>query len=292
LTATKASDGDYSAANSTITVALERVVATVTLKSSANDVLSQANVTLTATVSFADGTPTGSIVFYDGGAPLNGTPSTLQGGSASLTIGTLAVGTHQLTAVYGGDSDFLSESSSAVGETVQDFQLTLSGGTGSVSATVQPGGVASYQLTLSPTHGSTFPSLITLSLSGLPAGATYTITPATIAPGSGPQVIFIQVQTAQVGATLRNPGPHSPLWVFALLVPLFGIVHLHRATLQRAKSAAVVLALLPIALAFEMSSCGGGGGFLNRSPQSYSLQLIATPSEGLSHSATLNLTVQ
>jgi hypothetical protein len=63
-------------------------------------------VTLTATVTTLEGcaaTPTGAITFKDGGATI-GTGS-LAGGVATFVTNALSLGSHSLTAVYGGDAD-------------------------------------------------------------------------------------------------------------------------------------------------------------------------------------------
>lgn len=56
--------------------------------------------------------PTGSISFYDGLALL-GTKS-LSSNSASLTLATLGVGSHSITAKYSGDSNFKGSTSNTV----------------------------------------------------------------------------------------------------------------------------------------------------------------------------------
>ena len=72
-------------------------------------------VTFTATVSVVapdTGTPSGTVEFWDGATDLG--PGTLSGGIASSgPITSLAVGTHSITAVYGGDSDFTGSDNSA-----------------------------------------------------------------------------------------------------------------------------------------------------------------------------------
>jgi hypothetical protein len=70
-------------------------------------------VTFTATVHAASGTatPTGTVAFKDGGTSL-GTPVTLNGsGVASFTTSTLSSGSHTITAVYSGDSNFATSTS-------------------------------------------------------------------------------------------------------------------------------------------------------------------------------------
>ena len=61
----------------------------------------------------ASGVPTGDVEFYDGGTDI-GSDSLDDSGSASLTVSTLAAGTHSITAVYQGDGDFSASPSPAI----------------------------------------------------------------------------------------------------------------------------------------------------------------------------------
>src|SRR6202012_5066960 len=78
------------------------------------------------------------------------------------------------------------------------FTLTTSAGSGAES--VLPGGAAAFNLILAPGSGPTYPNALTLSASGLPAGATVTFSPATIPAGSGATPVTMTVQTV-------NPQP-------------------------------------------------------------------------------------
>jgi hypothetical protein len=62
-------------------------------------------VTFTATVSGAGGTPTGTVQFLDGITSL-GSPASLSGGHASFSTSSLSTGTHDIYAVYSGDTTF------------------------------------------------------------------------------------------------------------------------------------------------------------------------------------------
>jgi hypothetical protein len=310
LTATKVADNDYTALTSaTYPVILVKAnVTSDTLQTTAATLLLKNNVTLTATVtSTIGGTPTGSVTFYDGTTQL-GSPTLDNTGMATLSVSFLTAGSHSITAKYNGDTNFNTITSTAMTETVQDFQLSINGGSGGgsgtvLSASVLPGGVATYQIQLSPTNGTTFPSGITLALSGLPAGATYTITlagatctnmPCTIAVGSGAQTVTVQVQTPRLVAGLRLPGTRSPILALAMLLPMFGMVHLRRALATRRKRIALVLCLLLVVGILGMGACGGGGsGFMNQASQTYSMKLNATATGGtLLHFTTLSLTIQ
>ena len=83
------------------------------------------SVTFKATVSAAapgSGTPTGSVTFMDGSTALGS--ATLSGGKASFKTTSLAVGSQAITAVYGGDGNFITSKSVALTQTVQQDATT------------------------------------------------------------------------------------------------------------------------------------------------------------------------
>ena len=99
-------------------------VTTISLSSSPNPSSYGQAVTFTAAVTSGEGAPPdGETVSFMKGATLLGT-GTLSGGSASLTISTLPVGTNSITAVYGGDSNFAASKSKAVGQVVNKATTT------------------------------------------------------------------------------------------------------------------------------------------------------------------------
>lgn len=92
----------------------------VALASSLNPSTDSAPVTFTATVSAASSvlpTPTGTVTFEDGSISI-GSGQLNASGVATFTTSTLAVGTHSITAVYGGDTNFISNTSSPVTQIV------------------------------------------------------------------------------------------------------------------------------------------------------------------------------
>ncbi len=84
------------------------------------------SVTFTATiaaVSPGSGIPTGTVTFENNGAVLG--TATLSGGIAKFTTKTLSTGSHPtITAAYGGDSNFLASTSSAIAQTVTQSATT------------------------------------------------------------------------------------------------------------------------------------------------------------------------
>jgi hypothetical protein len=97
---------------------------TTSLGSSVNPSSDGQSVTFTATVASAtSGTPTGTVTFLDGTTSIGG--STLNSsGVATLTTSALALGTHSITAAYGGNTNFNSSTSSVLSQSVVQGSTT------------------------------------------------------------------------------------------------------------------------------------------------------------------------
>jgi hypothetical protein len=90
---------------------VEQAATATTVSSDLNPSLLGQPVTLTATVSSAAGTPTGTVTFKDGTRILG--DATLSGGAASLTTAGIVAGNRPVTAEYPGDASFAASTSSA-----------------------------------------------------------------------------------------------------------------------------------------------------------------------------------
>ena len=151
------------------------------------------------------GTPTGNVSFYDGTILLGTSP--LASGTASFTT-TLVTGANNITAAYSGDANYAGSTSTALMESILDFNFTFGGA--SASQTVEPGLAATFAFNLSPLGGP-FTLPITLSATGLPPGATVTFTPQTLTLGGNPASFTMTIQTAATGASLHSDRPSSVL---------------------------------------------------------------------------------
>ena len=171
---------------------------TTAIQSSENPSYLGDPVTFTATVKTSGlDTPTGTVTFKDAGTQIGtGTLGCVCDGivnsaTATLTTSSLAVNTHSITAVYGGDSNNASSTSSALSQVVEqpDFSVT---NTGATSATVLAGQSTTpvYSFAVAPLNGQTvFAAALTFSCSFSPTDSTLKnssciFNPVSIAAGS------------------------------------------------------------------------------------------------------------
>ena len=288
LTANQAGNANYNAATAvTATIVVNKATPAISLTPSVSALLVQNPVTLTATVSSTVSTPTGSVTFLDGSTPL-GTVQ-LTSGVAVLTTSSLAVGAHSITAVSSGDNNFVAVTTTATSVLVADLNLAFSGVS---SQTILPGGTASYSFTLSPSGAAVFPASVTLSVSGLPTGATYSFNPSsTIASGAGATDITLTITVPQQTAMLHQPTKLLPFSLATLLLLSFAET-MRRKSRKLPRLCTMLLLLIGGAVGMTMmTGCGTGNGFLSQPQQSYPVTITIT-SGALTHTATVTLTVE
>jgi hypothetical protein len=106
---------------------VQKDASTTTLTASANPAVVGTIVTFTAAVQASSpgaGTATGTVVFKDITTAL-ATLTLNSAGQATFTTAALALGTHAITATYGGDTNFLASVSAILAETVQSSAQAL-----------------------------------------------------------------------------------------------------------------------------------------------------------------------
>jgi hypothetical protein len=287
--------GNYSVTNTPAALTITKATPTDALAASANSILTQNNETLTATIGSSASVPTGSVNFLDGTTLLSTVP--LTNGVAILNTSALAIGSHSIATVYSGDCNFVSVTSLAQSVMVQDFNLAISISSGSASGTnvtVLPGGTAVYTFTLSPVSSTTFPAAVTLSVSGLPTGATATFSPATLAAGSGSTNVTLTIQLPAMTSRLRpiNHLGHelAPFALALLLLPFAGRMRRAGRKLGRGVSLALLL-LLGLGSMVGLTGCGSSNGYFIQPQQTYTVTVTGT-SGALEHSTTVTLTVE
>jgi hypothetical protein len=204
----------------------------------------------------------------------------------------LVLGTHSLTAVYNGSSNFVGATAGGAGVTITvaaiplDFTLTTS----TSRQSVIPGNSTAFSLNVSPTAGA-FPGVVTFAVSGLPLGATSTFTPASVPATSTGAAVSMTVQTAPPSptASLRH-GPGQLTWAL-LLLPLTGLSRLRRLRGKLGRAGLLMLLLLGSSVMIGLSGCGASTGVFGQTPKDYALVVTAT-SGSIQHSVNVTLNVQ
>lgn len=116
-----------------------------TLSSSSANVPYGTSVTFTATVAVVApgaGAPTGTVTFWDGGTQL-ATAALNAAGQATFTTSNLTVATHTITAVYSGDTNFVTSTSAALSQSVLSAQQEATATTTQVQTLVASGALKS-----------------------------------------------------------------------------------------------------------------------------------------------------
>ena len=127
-----------------------------TLRASPTETSSGQAVTFTATVTGSD--PTGSVMFMDG-TELMTDPVTLSSSTATYSTSALAPGSHNISAVYDGDSSNGASASPPVAETVYVLPVASTTALSSSPATINVGEAATFTATVTgfnPTGTVTF----------------------------------------------------------------------------------------------------------------------------------------
>ena len=276
---------NYTTGTATVTLTVVPATPVLTLGASPNPAFLSNPVTFTASISYTAIAPTGTVAFFDGTTQIGS--GVVTAGVATSATSALTVGTHSITAVYSGDSNYTAATIGTLLEKIQDFTLTLLGGSGAGTANVPLGGQATYPLVITPVGGATLPAAVNMSVTGLPSGMTAVFTPSTVAANSAATNVTLVVISPGKSATQSTHRPFGggslPVALGLFLLPLAGML---RKTAYRWRSLAV-LALAGAALAAGLAGCQSS----TYTPQSFSLTVTAA-SGPLSHSTPLNLIVQ
>jgi len=243
--------------------------------------------------------PTGMVTFLDGTTTLG--TGTLANGATTYTTNGLSIGTHTITAQYGGDSQFSGSTSSPLTQNVssggnQTFILSVNPGI----ITVKQGQSGTATVTVSPGGGFNQPVMFVCS--NLPLYAACSFDPSTVTPdGSNkPVTSMLTVTTGTKKAWLMRPLLHpygsAPTKVLAVFsVGLLGLVQVKarsKAGRRRARLIAALLFVLCLVGTLWLVACGGSGSNANSvTPTGMTIVTVSgsTPTGAQSTSFTLNV---
>ncbi len=122
-------DTHTAAANSTTLNIVVKQTTSLSVTSSADPALTVTPITFTATLDANGGTAASGTVTFSDGSNVLGTAALNANGVASLTVPSMAAGSHSITASYAGDAEDLASNSSALAQAVnlRASTTTLSG---------------------------------------------------------------------------------------------------------------------------------------------------------------------
>lgn len=251
---------------------------------------------LISVVSSTLGRPTGAVALMTAaGSELASLPVSASAETVVSDAG-ITAGTYAVTALYSGDSNFLSARSPTTNVTVgtssaapasSDFSISSSG----VSAlSTPPGGTASFAF-LVKAAGQAMAGPIVLAVQGAPTNSSATFTPSLVTPGTVAASVTLNVILPRASARLSSKSDLRGASLAALL-PLLLVPWRARRRLR--EGTLCVLLLLPLAL----TGCGDrnfSSAATTASTQNYTLLITGstTKADGstLQHATTVTLTV-
>jgi hypothetical protein len=202
---------DVASSSAAVSETVQPIATLTTLASAANPAIAGAALQLTATVTQSGtvgngGAFTGIVTFLDGGVAV-GTAGVSAAGTATLNVTTLGVGTHSLTASFGGSANYVASASGPLSETIltattttaltASANPTIAGGVLTLVATVSGnGGIATGTVTF-------MDGTVSLGSAVLNAGGVATLATAGLAGGAHTIV-------AVYGGDAKDSGSTSP----------------------------------------------------------------------------------
>ncbi|SEF64823.1 parallel beta-helix repeat (two copies) [Bryocella elongata] len=308
LTAIYSGSSNDNASTSNIDVQIVGAGATVTALTATPNPANQGQaVVLTATViPQVSGVPPpgGTVVFADQFGTLGSMP--LAGGTANLSLSSLALGTHNIVASYGGASGYAASNSNTVAEVIQpyDFAVAVS----STSVSIPSGDYHPLTVTLTPLGG--FRDTVALNCTLFPINAECYFQPTSKSLANGPQTVTLILNTNQVyefgrqaklerrlddkrPLNLRGT-PDRPVIPGLLLFPL---LPLRRAARRRMGTAVLslglLIAIIGVAPMVFLQGCGNGKIPGSTPPGTYTVTVLATDTtSSLAHSVNIQLVVR
>jgi hypothetical protein len=263
----------------------------VSIADSANSVTPTQTVSIIVAVSStASIKPTGTVVFNDNGAVF--ATEALADGTATYSTSSLPSGPNTITVSYSGDANYAATTLSASSVvTVSSEDFTLKATSAGTPQGVLPGQPDIFTLQLAPLYNA-YPGVVAFAVTGLPAGASASITPNNVAAGAGPTQITLTITPA--AATTAKAESYSSFGgvVLAMLFfPLAGISGLRRKGVKTIHLVALAVVMAGSLATLMLTGCGSHDGSLSQSAQTY--PVIVTASSGsVQHTVTVSLNVQ
>jgi hypothetical protein len=257
ITASYTGDTNTLAGNSNALTQVVNVAPTTTTLTTSNaSVLLTTPVTFTATVAgVSTSIPTGSVVFKDG-ANVIGSGAVNSAGTATLTYASLTTGSHSITAVYSGDTDYAGSTSAALTQAIQKVNTGVT-----IAANANPansGAIVVFSVTVTGSN-STTPNIPVTGTVNVTEGATLLGSGTLASAGSGPASSTVSISVASFA-----PGPHAITVTYvgdtnyaSSTNGMLETVNLATSSVALSASPATTIATKPMTLIAHVSSTGG-----------------------------------
>jgi hypothetical protein len=212
------------------------------------------------------------------------TPTTCSVTSPGGVVTVLSGGTCTINLSQPAAGNFAAAPPQTITLNAYDFTIAANSPT---SQTVVPGSVVVYTYALAPLGGKYPGANVTYTVTGLPPGATYSLTPnsGSVTQSAGSQTLTLTITTAQ--AVAMNHVRETAPWTLALLLPFF-----LRRKLRRKLAQPLMLLLLLGAVAFTVTGCAAPNGFFGQPITNYTITVTATSGSVTHSAAPVNLQVQ
>jgi len=245
------------------------LTASVDPATSGQEVVLTANVLATS----ASAAPTGMVTFLDGKTVL-GAKALVGAGVASLSISSLGVGSHAVTASYAGDANSVGSVSTAMTETVSGtggaptgFSVSVTG-----SGTIAVGETAKLQVAVA--SQTEFMQPVQLSCASLPAESACTFSAQTIPAGGGTTILQVSTMAPRSCAVADSESttagvPFAGITVAGLLVLLIPG--------RRRVMKSLLVAMIALCGMASLSGCGACTD-LGTKPGTYTIRVIGASS--------------
>jgi len=213
--------------------------------------------------------------------------STATGSISGNTLTVTSAGNLVIDANQAGNADYSAapqvQRTVLVNPPPPDFTVTATPS----AQTIAPGASTTFTVTIAATNG-TFNNVVTLSASGLPAGANGAFDPTTINPGKSNGTSTFTVQLAPA----LQASAHGSSWPLATpaLALLFLLPFRRWRKAWRGKLLLLVAGLVSLASIVNLTGCGGGF-LLGPTTQNYTITITGASGND-THSTTVQLTVK
>jgi hypothetical protein len=289
LMAQYSGDSTYAAGTSpAFNVTVAPAVTTTTLASSANPISAGQNVTFTATLANTSPSVSGTVTFKNGSATIG--TAAVTNGSAAFTTSFPSGGNQIIAAAYSGDAN--DAASSATLNQAVEALYSVGSGSGPAALTVVSG--QSVSTTLSVNAVSGFSGQVALSCTGLPALASCSFSPASVAvsaTAAASSMLTVSTGAANT-ATAQEPAMPRNTIALACGLPLLGLLLL---PVARGRRLLVCLGFVLFVSVTSLTGCGGGqsapSSAIKTVPGSYTFNVVAT-SGAVTSTVSYSLTVQ